>query len=103
MKIALQGLSWLVVCASALCGCTHTPSAHEQSLGQSVRQALAQQSLYPAGSPFARGPLSLDGVVAAHGVDRYEQSFARPQAPMNVLNILTGPTTGSTATTGVPR
>ncbi len=75
----------------ALSGCSSPPTALEQSLGSSVRQAVAQQTVPPSGP---RGPQRTDGVIAAHGVARYELSFQQPPAPVSVLNLLTG--SGST-------
>ncbi len=77
---------------AALAGCSSTPTALEQSLGQSVRLAVQQQSL-PA--PAARAAQQTDGVIAVHGVERYQQSYQRPPAPVNVLNLQAGTASGS--------
>jgi len=78
------------VLAMLLAACTNTPTAHEQSLGESVRQAQALQSVQPPGHTPARGNIVTDGVAAAHAMDRYHQTFARPPAPLTVLNIQSG-------------
>ncbi len=98
MNISFFRMAWLALPSLIFSACAlNHPTAHEQALGQSVRQARVQQSVHPAGTPSERGPLNTDGVVAAYGVDRYHQSFARPQAPMSVLNILASPGAGAAA------
>ena len=85
---------------ATLAGCASEPTALELSLGDSVRQAVQQQSVPPS---QARGPQLTDGVIAAHGVDRYEQSYLRPPAPVNVLNILAGSANAPAAAPNMPR
>ena len=87
--------------AVLLAACTNTPTAHEQSLGESVRQAQALQSVQPPGLHPERGDIVTDGTAAAHGMERYHQSFARPPAPLTVLNIQAGG--GSPAMPALPR
>lgn len=93
---ALAALGMLL----ALGGCTSTPTALEQSLGASVRLAVDQQKVPP---PSARGPQRTDGVIAVHGVDRYQQSYERPPAPVNVLNLLGGSGSASASPSGMSR
>ncbi len=85
---------------AALAGCASEPTALEQSLGDSVRQAVQQQSVP---STRLRSPQLTDGVIAVHGVDRYEQSYLRPPAPVNVLNILAGSANAPAAAPNMPR
>lgn len=105
LNLALTG--WRLVAGTALTAlltaCSSSPTAHEQAMGRSVREALARQAVQPAGPSVARGAQTTDGVIAAHGIDRYEQSYQRPPAPASVLNILTGPTAGMGAASGMPR
>ena len=98
LQRALFGTATLLL--ASLAGCASEPTALEQSLGDSVRQAVQQQSVP---STQLRGPQLTDGVIAVHGVDRYEQSYLRPPAPVNVLNILTGPANASAVTPNMPR
>lgn len=81
----------LTLTGALLSGCTHPPTASELSLGKSVREALRLQAVNPQAARPAHAVPSTDGVVAAHGVDRYHQSHARPQPAQNVLNILASP------------
>jgi hypothetical protein len=87
--------AWLcvVLLGTLMAGCTVTPTAHEKSFGESVRQAQTLQSAQPPGSSAERGDIVTNGIAAAHGIDRYHQSFARPptpSTPLTVLNIQTG-------------
>lgn len=89
---------------SALLGaCSYSPTVHEQALGNSVRQAQTLQAVQPADRAPARGDIVTDGIAAAHGVDRYHQSFARPPAPLTVLNIQAGGGGGAQAMPAMPR
>ena len=84
----------------ALTGCSSAPTALESSLGASVRLAVERQKV-PA--PGERGPQLTDGVIAVHGVDRYQQSYERPPAPVSVLNLLAGSGSASATPSGMPR
>ncbi len=96
MKHTIYGLTCLAVTSTILSACTiGSPSAHEQAMGDSVRQARTLQSVPPDKARSDDKTVTTDGIVAAYGIDRYHQSFARPLPPMNVLNILTGPATGN--------
>ncbi len=79
------------VLLAALAGCAHEPSPLERALGDTVRQAQAQQAIPAAADVLSkRAPIVTDGVIAVHGVDRYHQSWIRPPAPTTVLNIQAG-------------
>ncbi len=93
-------LSTATFMLATLTGCASEPTALERSLGDSVRQAVQQQTVPPS---QARGPQLTDGVIAAHGVDRYEQSYLRPPAPVNVLNIMAGSANAPAAAPSMPR
>ena len=78
------------VLLATLSACAHEPSELERALGDSVRQARTQQAIAPAEGLAGRKPIVTDGVIAVHGVDRYQQTWIRPPAPMTVLNIQAG-------------
>lgn len=84
------GLSACMLLTVILTGCANEPTALERSFGESVQQAAAQQTLNPPGTQAQRGPIATDGVTAVHGIERYEQSYARPPAPVSVFNIQAG-------------
>lgn len=91
-RIPPIGARWLLSLCTApallLAACAGEPTAHEQALGESLRQAQQRQLALPAlGAGGERGAIVSDGVIAAHGLDRYHQSWLRPPAPVSVLNI----------------
>lgn len=95
----LQPGAWVIT--AALAGCAQ-PSALENALGESVRQARASQSVAaPASRPDGQS-FSTDGVIAVHGMTRYQQSWINPPAPVNVLNIQAGGAAAPAPTT-MPR
>lgn len=87
--LALLGSTLLAACASD----TPVLDAH---WGQSLQAAQTRQSVHPEGSLPERGPIDTSGAVARAGLDRYQQSFEKPPAPVNVLNLGVGtpPTAG---------
>lgn len=95
-----QGTALAGLLLVTLSGCSSPPTALEQSLGTSVRLAIEQQTV-PSTGP--RGPQVTDGVIAAHGIDRYEQSYQRPPAPVSVLNILAGSGSAAATSATMPR
>ena len=89
-NLSLIGLSALL-----LAGCASETTSLDRHLGESLRQAQRQQTVYPAGSWPAERPHSSDGVASVHAIERYQQSFAKPLPPVNVMNIGVGaPATG---------
>ena len=86
-----------------LSACTSPPEQLETSLGQSVRQAVVQQSVHAAGNRSEQSGVVMDGVAAVHGIERYHQSYARPQPPAAVLNILPGAVSGAATLPALPR
>lgn len=88
--------AWLLVSLSAT-GCANTPYADAPQWGQSVRQAIAAQTLNPDAGQKKTTPPDTDGAVMKSAVDRYQSSFDKPLAPVNVMNIGLG---GSVGTAG---
>ena len=73
-----------------LTGCAHEPTPLEQALGDTVREARAQQAIAATDARAAGVPHITDGVIAVHGVDRFQKSWISPPPPMTVLNIQAG-------------
>jgi hypothetical protein len=88
--------AWLLVSLSAT-GCANTPYADSPQWGLSVRQAIAAQTLNPNAGQTKTAPPDADGAVMKSAVDRYQSSFDKPPAPVNVMNIGLG---GSSGTSG---
>lgn len=88
--------AWLLVSLAAS-GCANTPYADAPQWGQSVRQAVAAQTLNPDAGKKTMAPPDTEGAVMKSAVDRYQSSFDKPPAPVSVMNIGLG---GSAGTSG---
>lgn len=86
--------TWLLLSLSAA-GCAHNPYADVSQSGQSVRQAVKAQTLNPDAGQKNLPPLDTDGVAMKSAVDLYQNSFGKPPAPVNVLSIGLGGSSGS--------
>lgn len=89
-------LACLLLVLSAT-GCANTPYSDAPQWGQSVRQAIAAQTLNPDARPQKWTTPDTDAVAMKSAVDRYQSSFDKPLAPVNVMNIGLG---GSVGTAG---
>lgn len=90
-----HSLAWPLSATACLCAvlglvaCSSEPISLDRHLGQSLQQAQAQQAVYPPGHwPQTTPPT--DGMAAVNAVERYQQSFAKPLPPVNVMNIGVG-------------
>lgn len=92
-KIPLWGAWWLV--SLSVVGCAQTPYADTPQSGQSVRQALKAQTLNPDAGQKSLPPSGADGAVMKSAIDRYQSSFDKPPAPVNVMSIGVGGSVGS--------
>lgn len=99
MSLPRSSLRPLAACTLlALAGCASESISLDRHLGESLRQAQDQQAVYPPGTWPASRPQSTDGVASVHAIERYQQSYAKPQPPVNVMNIGVGtPQTGGMA------
>jgi hypothetical protein len=88
--------AWLLGTLSAA-GCAHNPYVDAPTSGQVVRQAMQAQTLNPVAGKKNEPPADTDGVAMKYAVDLYQNSFAKPSVPMNVLSIGLGGSTSSTA------
>lgn len=69
-------------------GCANPPpSRHEQSFGESVRQARALQLVDPAASRNNDPVSGIDGRSARAAIDLYQESFRTPPRSFEVLGI----------------
>lgn len=89
----MRTLSFLAV-AALMAGCAYPPSAVDANFGAAVTGARAQQVVDPDAPSRARAPASTDGQASKAAVDRYQKSFEAPPAPVNVLNIGIGSSSG---------
>lgn len=92
-KVQISCACLLVVLSAA--GCANTPYADAPEWGKSVRQAVAAQTLNPDAGQKNGPPSGAEGGVMKSAVDRYQSSFEKPPAPVNVMGIGLGGTTGT--------
>lgn len=76
-------------------GCANSPYAEAPQWGQSVRHAIRTQILNPEAAQKHPEPPGADGVVMKSAIDRYQNSFDKPPAPVNVMSIGLGGAVGS--------
>lgn len=93
-KASHWGTGLLVTLSAA--GCAHNPYADAPHWGQTVRQAVKAQTLNPDAGQKNLPPPDTDGVAMKSAVDLYQNSFGKPPAPVNVLSIGLGGSSGST-------
>lgn len=86
--------AWLLVMLSAT-GCANSPYADAPLMGQSVRHAFKAQTSNPNAEQKNVPPPGADGVAMKSAIDRYQSSFDKPPAPVNVMNIGLGGSVGS--------
>lgn len=81
-----------VLALAGLAGCAPTTPRTDMHFGESLATLQAQQTRDP-GAPLANQDRPVDGFearTAALAVDRYYESFAKPPAPVNIINIGVG-------------
>jgi len=83
--------------AAALGACAPAETQTDLAFGDSVRAAVAAQTLHPQASRNMTPPAGMDGRAARATVDRYEKSFESPPAPLNVFTIGMGGASGGSA------
>lgn len=80
--------------AAALGACAPAETRTDLAFGDTVRAAVAAQTLHPQASRNMAPPTGLEGHAARATVDRYEKSFESPPAPLNVFTIGMGGAAG---------
>ncbi len=78
-------------CAALLTACVSTTPVLDASFGKAVRQARADQTLYPNASANRKEVdnlvLGIDGKAGAAAQERYQESFKTPPKTFEVINI----------------
>jgi hypothetical protein len=72
----------------------------DQTFGDAVRAAQAQQTLNPNASQNPVAPQGMDGPTAKATIDRYDKSFETPPPPVNVYTIGVGSSGGAAGMSG---
>jgi hypothetical protein len=80
-KFATLALAWLVT------GCASVSPNYDAKFGDTVRAAQLAQTLHPGAGANPDAALGLDGGAAAHGLERYQDSFKAPPKTFEVINI----------------
>jgi hypothetical protein len=80
--------------ALAAAGCSAPRTAVDDRFGQAVTGARAAQVVDPDAPLRVRPAPRSDGQAAKSSIDRYQKSFDAPPAPVNVLNIGIGGSSG---------
>lgn len=76
--------------ACMLSACAPTTPHWDTNFGNSVRAAVAQQTLNPEASQNPDQVRGMDGRAAREAVDRYQKSFKQPEPQPNVFTIGVG-------------
>lgn len=87
MTATMSKLGAAMALAGALSACTHSAPVWERSFGQSVRAAVALQTVNPDAVRNADPVAGIDGRAAVAAHKRYDASF---RAPAPVQPALTG-------------
>jgi len=74
--------------AAALSGCAATQAPQTDArFGQSVRNAVAAQTLNPNAGAKPGSPAAADGQAAVNALKRYRDGFKDPPPSFTILNI----------------
>jgi hypothetical protein len=81
-------LTALALLGACLQGCAQTTPHWDQQFGTATRHNLAAQVIDPAAAANQNPATGIDGRAAKGAHDRYQRSFAQPeaQAPTLVIN-----------------
>ena len=81
-------LTALVLLGACLQGCAQTTPLWDKQFGRATRDNLAAQVIDPAAAANRNPAIGIDGRAAKGAHDRYQRSFAQPeaQAPTLVIN-----------------
>lgn len=86
----LSKAGFLIAAMSVLSACAPTTPHWDGTFGDTVRMAVAQQTLNPDASRNTDPVSGMDGSAAHAVMDRYQKSFAEPEPQPNVFTIGVG-------------
>jgi hypothetical protein len=77
-----MSIKFLIVLAAVLSttACVNTTPQWDRQFGQSVHGAIANQTIDPAAAANRNQVLGIDGSAALGAQQRYERTFAQPEA-----------------------
>lgn len=85
-------LKYLFVCAISLLltACVATTPEWDKHFGESVRTAIAQQTIHPDAGKNTDPVAGIDGKAANDAMGRYQATFKEPPATANSFTIGVG-------------
>jgi hypothetical protein len=83
-KLSIQSL-FLLAATLPLAACVQTTPRWDSQFGQSVRTAIASQTLRPQAAANPDPVTGIDGKAALGAQQRYEHAFAQPEPPPAIL------------------
>jgi hypothetical protein len=86
--LVLKSIALAAICL--LSACAPTTPHFDANFGNTVRTAIAQQTLNPEASANATPVSGMDGRAAREAVDRYQKSFTQPEPQPSVFTIGVG-------------
>ena len=86
--LVLKSIALAAVCL--LSACAQTSPQFDANFGNTVRAAVAQQTLNPDASANTAPISGMDGRAAREAVDRYQKSFTVPELQPSVFTIGVG-------------
>ena len=92
----INRISLLALLMASLTGCaTSSTPQFDNTFGDAVNAARAQQTINPDASQNTKPVEGIDGEAANSVMDRYHQSYEKPPATGNIFNIGVGGGAGS--------
>ena len=91
-------LAALLVTTTLMAGCVAQTPHLDETFGEALNTAKAQQIINPDASQNKDPVAGIDGQAANASIDRYHKSYERPPAQPNVFTIGVG--TGTSTSTG---
>lgn len=84
------GLVIVAAHVAVLAACAPTTPQWDATFGETVRTAVAQQTLNPDASRDTDPVSGIDGAAGAAAITLYRESFTKPQPQPNVFTIGVG-------------
>ncbi len=100
LKFSPLKLVLSMLMAVGLVGCVNQSPKVDDSFGNAVNAAKAQQIINPDAGLAAAAPDGVSGPAANSTIDRYHRSFQVPPAATNVFTIGVGSSSGGATSAG---
>lgn len=90
MRHCLRKSASVVAAFVVTSACAPVTPQWDARFGDSVRMAVAQQTLNPDASRNTDPVLGIDGRAANEAINRYHESFQKPPPPPSLFQIMNG-------------